>query len=188
MTDLTAVQESHADLDIHRGMPTRVSNLKEQLQVGLVEAIAAAAGCNVAKYNIDDGIDMSLTHACLEKQEICGPLHIQLKATSRKDRWDSERTRISVKLSHNRYDQLRIVNSSYPQIIVIMDVDPDIDNWYQVDNDLSVIRYRCYWVSIQGQGDVPGGNDVTVSAPRSQVFDDAALCTIFGKIRAGEKI
>ncbi|WP_094664555.1 DUF4365 domain-containing protein [Bifidobacterium tissieri] len=188
MTDLTAAQESYVDLDIHRGMPSRESDLKEQLQIGLVKTIVAAAGCNMSKPEVDNGVDLLLTHECPEKQEICGPLRIQLKATSRKNRWNSDRTRISAKLSHDRYDQFRIDNPAYPMIIVIMDVDPDMQNWYQADDEYSKIRYRCYWVSIQGRAPVAGKNDVIVSAPRSQVFDDVALCTIFGKIRAGEKL
>lgn len=188
MTDLTATRESHANLDIHRGMPSRESNLKERLQIGLIEVIAAAAGCNIAQPQIDNGIDLMITHECPSKHEMSGPLHVQLKATASKNRWNADRTRISAKLSHDRYDQFRMENPAYPRIIVIMDVDPEIQNWYQANDDFSKIKYRCYWTSIQGLGEVSGKNEVTVSAPRSQVFDDAALCTIFGKIKAGEKL
>lgn len=188
MTDLAATQESHANLDIHRGMPSRESNLKELLQIGLIEVIAAAAGCNISQPRIDNGIDLMITHECPSKNEMYGPLQIQLKATSSKNRWNASRTKISARLSHDRYDQFRIKNSAYTKIIVIMDVDPEIQNWYQADDDFSKIKYRCYWTSIQGFDEVPGENDVTVYAPRSQVFDDAALCTIFGKKKAGEKL
>ena len=157
----------------------------EELEVGVITAIAASAGCNVVGRSVfDDGIDLDLRHS-LPNQELLS-LRLQLKAVT--GGWNAEKTQISAKVPVSRYDEYRLTNVSVHSIVVIMDVPSNMDDWLDCSGLNSEIRHKCYWVSLQGRGAFTGsGAIVTVNASSSSLFDDQALCEIMARIRAGGK-
>lgn len=165
-----------------RGMPTRHTNLMEMFQLSIVEATAAAAGCNVSVPKIDNGIDIDIWHELPNDEEV--PLRVQLKAVAAG--WNKSRTAISAKLTRKRYDQLRLANPSKRRILVIMDLPASQADWIKHRSPYTIAKHGCYWVNLAGAHAFQGKGDVvTVSAPATNVFDDVALCHIMARIRAG---
>lgn len=163
-----------------RGMPTRKTNLMELFQCSLVQAIAAAAGCNVSSPMIDNGIDLDLTHELPDEEDVM--LRVQLKAVT--GGWNADRTRISTTMTKQRYDRMRRSNPSLHSVVIIMDLPGDQAEWLWSKHPFTVAKHCCYWVSLEGAPQRPG-DSVTVSAPAANIFDDAVLCQIMARLRAG---
>lgn len=165
-----------------RGMPTRQTNLMEMFQLSIVEATAAAAGCNVSTTKIDNGIDVDIWHELPNEEEV--PLRVQLKAVTAG--WNKDRTQISAKLSRKRYDSLRLVNPSKKRILVIMDLPSSQADWIKHRSPYTIAKHGCYWINLDGAQEFQGKGDVvTMSAPATNIFDDVALCHMMARIRAG---
>lgn len=168
--------------NVVRGMPTRGTDLMELFQASIVQAIAAAAGCNVLESKIDDGIDLWITQQVDDDEEPT-PLRLQLKAVT--DGWNVSRDSIRAKMSRKRFNQMRQPGTYLPQILVIMDLPKDQDDWIRMEEPHTITQHLCYWNSLVGEPERPGtGDKVTVSAPVTNVFDDFALCEIMSRIRA----
>lgn len=165
-----------------RGMPTRKTDLMELFQASVVQAIAAAAGCNVSAPRVDNGIDLDLTHELPYEEDV--PLRVQLKAVT--SGWNTDRSRIRAKLSKKRYDKMRRVNPMLPQILVVMDIPGKQEDWIRMEDPHTIAQRLCYWVNLAGEPEFTGTGDVvTVSAPAANIFDDLSLCQIMARIRGG---
>lgn len=141
-----------------RGSLGRITELQEQFQTGLIHSITHSAGCRVVNASIDDGIDMMIKHFIIDENDVRF-LNLQLKTTT--TGWNADRTLISTSLSKKRYDMMRSEHKHIPSIVVVMDLDPKIENWYSVKES---IRGNCYWVDITGAEDKPDNKSVSVSA------------------------
>lgn len=167
---------------LHRGLPTRQTNLMELFQESIVGAIAAAAGCNVGVPRIDNGIDLDLTHEMPNDEDAM--LRVQLKAVS--SGWNADNSKISAKMHKTRYNKMRRLNPSLAQIIVIMDLPANQEEWIRSEHPFTLAQHLCYWANLAGEPEFRGAGDmVTVSATADNVFDDVALCQIMARIRAG---
>ena len=117
-------------------MRSRESDLKEQFQVSLIGAIAAAAGCNISEPRIDNGVDVDIWHEISGAEEV--PLRVQLKAVT--NGWNAARTEISAKLGDIRYERMR--NAwSMPHILVIMDLPTDPAAWVWSRHPYTALRH-----------------------------------------------
>lgn len=169
---------------IQRGMATRLSNLKEEIQRGAINAIAAAAGCNTMVPAVDEGDDVILSYQAAGSEEM-KMLGLQLKATSARDRWNAEHTEITALLSRQRYDKYRSTAVTFPKIIVIMDLPESIDDWVDISTDRMGLG-KNYWVSIAGFPERNNAGRIAVRASVDNVFDDAALCGIMSGLMEKE--
>lgn len=165
---------------IVRGSPNRRTNFQEMLQTGYIHAVAAAAGCNVKTYLIDEGIDLGLEHRASSHLHGRADLEIQLKATTVGGRSDF----VTARVSRDRYDEYRHPEPTIHPIVVIMEMPTEQADWIRSTPEALLVHHRAYWVSLRGF-DAVSGNDVTVRAPRENVFDDLALCEIMQRIGQG---
>lgn len=168
---------------IVRGSITRVSDFKEMYQEGLVRAIAAASGVVVAKPDVDEGIDLILTHrsdvhTALDKAR----LEVQLKATATAP----SGTGFNVQIAQDRYDMLRTANPAVPKILIVMSVPPSQDDWIHLTDKRARVRHSAYWVNLDG-APATTAKKPTVTAPLLQRFDDRALCEMMVRIGGGGK-
>lgn len=180
MTSISQSTEASTGAPVVRGLPTRRTDLMEMFEFSVVQAFAAAAGCNVSEPRIDNGIDLDIYHEMPNEDD--ATLRVQLKAVS--SGWNASRSRISARLSRLRYDKMRRVGTQIPSLVIIMDLPADMSEWTWSKHPYTALRHCCYWVSLEGQPERAGA-EVTVSAPATNVFDDEALCRIMARIRAG---
>lgn len=162
----------------------RKTNQMENLHVAYIHAVAAAAGCTVATFNTDNGIDCQMVHRSqTHVPEPDARLEIQLKATHRVSPTDKPKY-VSVQLKNERYRLYAVRNPTVPKIVVAMTMPADPADWILATHDLLSVRHCSYWVNIAGM--IPTGKDETiVRVPTEQVFDDLALCDIMSRIGQG---
>jgi hypothetical protein len=154
----------------------------EALQKGYVRAIAAASGSViVGEPETDEGVDLQLSHR-LVSHGIDVRLEIQLKSTTS----PIGENAISIQMKRDRYNYFRTPDPTVPRIIVIMSVPTEQDKWVQASGERLRIHHASYWVNLDGLPEATVANP-TVSAPRTQVFDDIALCGIMERIGRGER-
>ena len=168
---------------IVRGSPKRISDLKEAYEEGWVRAVAAASGVVVARPDIDEGIDLYLTHR--SQLHVGGEparLEVQLKATET----SANNTGFSVQIERDRYDYLRLPNPAIKKILIVMSVPRSQDDWVHATDRRSRIRHSAYWVNLDGAPATTAAKP-SVTAPRSQRFDDRALCEMMVRIGQGGK-
>ncbi|MFD7447122.1 DUF4365 domain-containing protein [Streptomyces sp. NPDC059909] len=101
----------------------------EMLQDSYLRAVAAAAGCTMAKPEPDDGIDWVVTHSSESHVADCQiDLKIQLKST-----WTSAPNPtngfVSVNLSNDRLKLLARKRVTVHRILVAMIIPEDIGQW-----------------------------------------------------------
>ncbi|WP_345116471.1 DUF4365 domain-containing protein [Streptomyces drozdowiczii] len=125
-----------------RGSPKRITDLMESFQEGYLRAVCASAGCVIARPEIDEGIDVSVTHRAdshLATDRVAR-LEIQLKATTASD-FGSDF--VKVRLGQERYNYYAVSNPSVHKIVVGLAMPADQDQWIvSSHNALSVSSIR----------------------------------------------
>ncbi len=157
----------------------------EALQESYVRGVAAAAGCIVARPEIDEGVDLIMRHTHAQHGgDQVARLEVQLKATATRVADDGKS--VSTIVSRDRYDYFRSADPSFGKILVIMHLPESPDSWCLSTPDALLIRHRAYWVNLEGAQE-RNTNSVTVNIPTTNVFDDGALCSIMERIGRGER-
>jgi hypothetical protein len=168
-----------------RGTQHRLTDLMEALQDSYVRGVAAAAGCIVARPEIDEGVDLLLRHTHEQHNgDQVARLEVQMKATATRVAPDGKS--VSARVSKDRYDYFRSANPSFGKILVIMHLPESPGDWCESTPDALLIRHRAYWINLEG-AQARSTDTVTVTASTENIFDDIALCSIMERIGRGEK-
>lgn len=169
---------------IVRGSSTRMTDMMEAFQESYVRGVAAAAGCVVGAPEIDEGVDVTLTHTAGIHLRGDNKAHLEVQMKSSADGPIEKGKFVSASLSRARYDEFRAEDVAVHKIIVVLHMPADQADWLTVGPDALHLRHRAYWVSIRGFAPMsdPGAASTTVRAPTSQIFDDIALCQIMQRI------
>jgi hypothetical protein len=168
-----------------RGSPGRHTDFMEQLQLGYIRAVAAAAGCVLSQPDIDEGIDLFATHRSPSHTfpaDNVARLEIQLKATS--DFVGKSSNHVSVDMRRDRWDYFRTHENTIPKIVVIMNLPKLQEDWTLADHDSFAIFHCSYWVNLADEPESTAQRPIA-KAPKSQIFDDVALCGIMQRIGQG---
>lgn len=179
---MTALATNHPyGKNLARGYDSRRTNLQEQFQYGIIASIVAAAGCNLGEFRFDDGSDGTIAHQIngITDRKF---LNIQLKCTS--SQLIHKGAHLPVKMSRDRYDEMRIPGKTLPFILVAHQIPKPQDEWVEIGNHASILHNKSYWTNLTGAPAATAtGDQVTVNVPTDSVFDDAALVEIFAQIR-----
>jgi hypothetical protein len=123
---------------------TSENDIKERLSVAYVTAVAARAGCQIAKLDIDkssvDAIIMPISGA---KSIVA----LQLKATSELAVSDD---RVHFQLPLKNYNDLRDAASNIPHYLVILSLPPEAESWLTINSSELIIRAAAYYGNICG--------------------------------------
>jgi hypothetical protein len=169
---------------IVRGSPERTTDLMEAFQESYLRGIVAAAGCVViGKPEIDEGVDMMLSHRSdTHLDDPFAFLQVQMKASA--DGKVEDGKFVKTTLKKNRYNTFRIANPSIHRIVVILHIPEEQEDWLRLGDDAMLLHHHAYWVSLEGKPAIET-ETATVKAPTSQVFDDLELCRIMHRIGQG---
>lgn len=151
------------------------NDIKEQLSLAYVHAVAARAGFAVEKTTVDrDSIDVQIRSRgrLTETATIHSPyLDLQLKAHVL-DPLPSERFHFDLPIKNYRDLTARCAT---PRILVVF-VMPEADaEWLACSEDALVLKRSAYWVSLFGRQLSENAATQRVWLPRAQVFDPESL-------------
>ncbi len=119
------------------------SQQKEQFSNAYLRAIAAAAGYNVYKPEVDDesvdwGIGARGGGGTIRSPRV----ELQLKCRGRRVLTATE---LSVSLKRKSYDDLRYDDLQVPRILVVVVVPKDISKWLRQSETSLALRHCGYW-------------------------------------------
>ncbi|WP_181728180.1 DUF4365 domain-containing protein [Glutamicibacter soli] len=171
--------------EIVRGSPERISNHKEQLQLGYLRAVVAAAGCViVGEPTIDEGTDIMIKHRRREPDNTIRDAFLELQLKATESVFDPSAQYVTAKMRRDRYDEYRSTNLSVPKIVVVMTLPGEQKDWVTASHDALTIRHCSYWVNLAG-AKASTAQRPTFRAPTANVLDDVALCLIMERIHNG---
>jgi hypothetical protein len=140
---------------------TSENDIKERLSIAYVTAVAARAGCQITKLDVDkQSVDAMIL-------PISGPLaqvNLQLKATSQSLVVGSE---VIYDLPIKNYDDLR-ASATNPHYLVILRLSGAPEDWLDVSVDELLLRGTAYWGNLHG---LPSSSNMTtqrIRLPNSQ--------------------
>lgn len=161
-----------------------ISNQKEQFSIAFVRAVAAVAGCDVSRVEVDqDSIDLTISGRKSQgTTHRCPRLDIQLKCTETDDGKGAE---LVYELPMKNYDDLRLVEVHVPHILVVVCVPGELTQWLHESPEQTAMRRVAYWRSLRGEPAVPNKRTHAVHLPRSQRFTVAELRAVMARISEG---
>ena len=157
---------------------------KEQFSNAYIRAIAATAGYNVYKPEVDDdSVDWGIGARGGSGTIRSPKVELQLKCTSREILKDEH---LAFPLKLKNYNELRYDDYQIPRILVVVIVPDDVSNWLTQTEQSLALRHCAYWSSLRGEGETTNFESVTVHLPRSQMFSVGGLSQIMKRIANGE--
>jgi Domain of unknown function (DUF4365) len=152
---------------------------KEALSRAYVGVIAAGAGYStyVPEYG-RDSIDLGFGAGGAMRPR----LEVQLKATIN---FSAREGKFKFSLKKKNYDDLR-VPTQVPRILVVLALPRRQTSWLDISGKRLVLRRCAYWTSLQGEPELPDGQENrTILIPSTNVFDVEGLKTLMEKARRG---
>src|SRR5438046_533103 len=139
----------------------------EQFSLAYVRAVAAAAGVNVSRPEVDDdSVDIMFSVKSVVGRPQPPLLEVQVKCTAAPiARGQSIRFPLKIK----NYNDL-IGDRYVPRILIVVAVPKPVRDWLTQDEKSLVLRRCGYWVSLAGEPETANSTSVTVEVPRTQLF------------------
>ncbi|WP_426748113.1 DUF4365 domain-containing protein [Myxococcus faecalis] len=166
------------------------NDIKEQLSVAYVHAVAARAGCSVERVGMDrDSIDLKVCARGLlaENAALTSPeLAIQLKATARVAHLGQEGG-FPFALSRKNYNDL-VAPSLVPRILVVFVMPEAEESWLTQTPESLVLRHCAYWTSLRGQPRTLNDTGQTVRLSRERCFTHDTLRRLLEKVAREEEL
>lgn len=146
------------------GITTSNNDIKERLSIAYASAVAARAGCQIAKFDIDkDSIDVII-------RPVSGPrcqVNLQMKATSDDITQNGE---VKFSLPIKNYNDLRDTSDVIPHYLVILKMPADPQKWLEQNADELAIRSVAYFGNLFGLPTVANTTSRIVKMPEGQKF------------------
>lgn len=133
----------------------------------------------------DSGIDATITVPGKINSKRLPRFDIQIKSTSR-NILNSES--IKFRLTAKNYDELRENDPFVPQLLIVVLIPKDINNWLSQTEESLCLKRCAYWLSLRGRPPLEGQSTITIEIPRQNIFSPNALKTIMERIAAGENL
>lgn len=161
---------------------------KENFSYAYIYAVAAPTGYSLqaATRRLDDsGIDATITVPGKLNSKRLPRFDVQIKSTSQ-DILKEES--IKYKLSVKNYDELREEDPFVPQLLIVVLLPSDFNDWvFQTESSLCLKRCG-YWLSLRGKPANFNQKTITIEIPRQNIFSSEALKSIMERIALGETL
>ncbi|MDF5727244.1 MAG: DUF4365 domain-containing protein [Rhizonema sp. PD38] len=161
---------------------------KEDFSYAYVHAVTATAGYSLqtATRRLDDsGIDATITVPGKLNSKRLPRFDIQIKSTSQDiNKYSSIKYRLSIK----NYDELREDDPFVPQLLILVLILDDVNDWLSQSEESLCLKQCGYWLSLRGQPPVDNLSTITVDIKRQNIFSPNALRMIMERIADGEPL
>lgn len=160
---------------------------KEEFNYAYICALAAHAGLNKGKFDVDDdSVDIVFQSKGYVGCTFRSPqIQIQLKCTSQ-SLVDGDVIKFPLPIKN--YEDLRGDNVIAPRYLAVLLVPEDIAEWVQHNEDHIALFNSCYWVSLRDAGPTTNKTNVTVSIPLEQRLTSDTLRLMMDRASVGESL
>ena len=161
---------------------------KEDFSYAYIYTVTAAAGYSLqtATRRLDDsGIDATITVPGKIGSKRLPRFDIQIKSTSQDILKEQS---IKYRLSAKNYDELSDEDPFVPQLLIVVLIPKDVNEWLSQSEESLCIKKCAYWLSLRGQPQKEEQLTITVEIPRQNIFSPDALKIIMERISAGETL
>ena len=152
---------------------------KEQLSMAYIRVVAARAGFQVVRPEVDDDSVDGVIMAGFGRRP---RLEVQAKATSQ-DLDGSDHIHFPLKIKN--YNDLRM-NTLHPRVLAVLMMPTDEADWLTQSTERLCLHHCAYWLALHGQPPTSNTSTVTVEVPKANVFDSAQLTDIMHRVELGE--
>ena len=172
---------------------TTIQNIKENLSIAYVRAIAAKAGVNISKPENDYGIDLTLKEVTSIQRpdgtkrfiESGVAIDVQLKCSHN---IEVKKDFIIYDLEAKTYNDLIIKEVNTQRILIVLKIPKNEAEWILQDEKRLEIRHCAYWISLHGKEQIKNNSSKRIEIPVTQKFTPEALKNFFKNIKEGVKI
>ena len=160
---------------------------KEKFSLAWASAISAVSGCSMGSWDVDeDSIDTSFKLKTTSGQRRSPQLDVQMKCTAHSELTAYDPINFQFPIPIKNYRELIDLNYCVHRILVVVLVPDDLSTWVQDRSESEIALLRCaYWCSLAGLPTSTNNSNVTISIPRSQIFNVNALTGILSRIQSG---
>lgn len=131
----------------------------------------------------DSGIDATITVPGKINSKRLPRFDVQIKSTSQDSLKDEL---IKYRLKAKNYNELREEDPFVPQLLIVVLLPTDVDDWLSQTEESLCIKRCAYWLSLRGQPPLDDQATITIEIPRQNIFSSNALRTIMERIAAQE--
>jgi hypothetical protein len=158
---------------------------KEEFNYAYVCALAAHAGLNKGKFEVDDdSIDVVFRSKGYVDRLVRSPqIEFQLKCTSQ-DLLAGEV--LKFQLSRKNYDDLRGENFASPRYLAVLVVPEKTSEWLAHNDGHIALFNNCYWVSLRNAPETNNDTSITVDVPIAQRLTSDTLKLMIERASHGE--
>ena len=161
-------------------VPLTDADRKEALSRAYVHAVAARAGYATAIYDFDrHGIDLRIQAG----EPRMHAIDVQLKATTT---LPAPINNISRYPLNSRNYRTLIADSQTPQLLIVLDLPTNEEDWMTISNESLILRRCAYWVNLKGYPERTNLTTVTIDIPIDQRLDIVSLNDLMERSRKGE--
>lgn len=161
---------------------------KEDFSYAYIYAVASSVGYSLqaATRRLDDsGIDATITVPGKINSKRLPRFDVQIKSTSRNILKDES---IKFRLTAKNYDELRDNDLFVPQLLIVVLIPEDVNNWLSQTEESLCLKRCAYWLSLRGRPPLEQQSTITIEIPRQNIFSPNALKTIMERIAAEENL
>ena len=169
-------------------MPITVQHQKEALSQAYVRAVIAKAGFNFGKTDFDYGIDGTIKDVINRNGryvDSCFGINFQLKSSCNVT---FENGFVIYDLESKNYNDLVVESSTLPNILILLALPPNSDEWLEVTAEQLVMRKCAGWCSLEGREPTTNQATKRITIPDCQIFSPEALVDLMKKVKGGEKL
>ncbi|GJD22774.1 hypothetical protein RIVM261_077300 [Rivularia sp. IAM M-261] len=159
---------------------------KEDFSLAYINADTSSVGYSLqtATRRLDDsGIDATITVPGKINSKRLPRFDVQIKSTSQDSLKDEL---IKYRLKAKNYNELREEDPFVPQLLIVVLLPTDVDDWLSQTEEALCIKRCAYWLSLRGQPPLDDQATITIEIPRQNIFSSNALRTIMERIAAQE--
>jgi len=163
----------------------------ESLSRAYVQAIAAAAGVNLALHaqEFDYGVDGAFHPLKKFRDKLVQsgfPLEFQLKASTNW-KFNKEKTHVIHSMdaaAHNKIVDRNNDKGAIPKILILLCLPKNSKEWLQNNEDHLLLKKCCYWERLAGEL-THNERKQTIRIPRTQHLNEESLVQLLENVRMG---
>ncbi|RUS94630.1 hypothetical protein DSM106972_092670 [Dulcicalothrix desertica PCC 7102] len=142
---------------------------KEDFSYAYIYAVSSSIGYSLqtATRRLDDsGIDATITVPGKINSKRLPRFDIQIKSTSQ-DILKNES--IKYRLTAKNYDELRENDPFIPQLLVVVLIPKNANDWLSQTEDSLCLKRCAYWLSLRGRPPLEEQTTITIEIPRQNI-------------------